>query len=433
MLRAIRGVIIAILLFAVSALLIARGAGALDRSPKVYVDVPAAVEVGGDTPRESGLLLGSDNAVRYEGVIVGTVTNIESGLKDEDGRDYSRVEMQVARSVLQEIPNDALARIVPRTIFGDNEMHLVAPYNVGLAERSAVTLQGGDILALDTGPDAQELYNVYEKLMRAVYDLNIEGSIEGLRELRIGVEGRGEDLGNLITRGADLLESVNPLIEGDVIPDLRRTLENIDASLPDIVETMENATDLADLLNRRRDGIQDVLLAGSAFSSDAAQFFGGISNNTVVFLDGGTVAVTALNTGRGIQGVFESIGNVGAGLSGPLRAGKLNIQALATFNDPLPYTPADCPQYPGLSSPTCGPAGERATTNLAPEELIPGLRTLFPAAQSVTGDPLAALEREIMQGAGTRPAAARNSDDRPSAATAMLLGPIVRGTVVEVS
>lgn len=432
-LRSIRGVIIAVLLFVVSALLIARGAGALDRSPRVYVDVPASVEVVGETtPRESGLLLGSDNAVRYEGVIVGRVSNIEVGIVGAAGEELSRVELQVAPSVLHEIPNDALARIVPRTIFGDNEIHLVAPYDRPTAERSTVNLSAGDTLALDTGPDARELYDVYEKVMRAVYDLNIEASVEGLRELRIGVEGRGEDLGNLITRGADLLDSVSPLIEGDVIPDLRRTLENLDTALPDIVETLENATDLADLFNRRSEGIREVLVAGAAFGRDAENFFGAIASDTVVFLDGGTTAVSALNTGQGAGGVLQSIRNVGAGLGPALRTGRLNIQALATFSEPMPYTPADCPEYPGLSSPTCGPAQPQSSVNMSPEDLFPGLRGLFQGAanaQEVQGDPLAVLERELLRG-GAAPMAGR--EDRPSAATTMLLGPIVRGTVVEV-
>ncbi|MBB3037691.1 MlaD family protein [Hoyosella altamirensis] len=449
MIKSIRGVIIAVLLFVISALLIARGAGALDRSPKVYVDVPAAVEVAGEErPRESGLLLGSDNAVRYEGVIVGRVSNIQVGVIDEAGREISRLEMQVAPGVLEEIPNDALARIVPRTVFGDNEVHLVAPYGVELTDRSTVNLTAGDTLILDTGPEARELYDVYEKVMRAVYDLNIEGSLEGLRELRIGVEGRGEDLGLLIGQGADLLESLSPLIEGEVIPDLRRTLENIDVSLPDIVATMENSTDLADLLTRRSEGIREVLIAGAAFGRDAENFFGAIANDTVVFLDGGTVAVTALNTGQGIDGTLRGLRNAGTALGPVFRTGRLNIQALATFENPLPYSAADCPQYPGLSSPTCGPAEARTVTELSPEDLVPGLRGLFPAGAPADGvmtemqaDPLAVLERELMRGlrgaaapAAGQPGSDRPSvSDRPSAATAMLLGPIVRGTAVEVS
>jgi phospholipid/cholesterol/gamma-HCH transport system substrate-binding protein len=138
MIKSIRGVIFAFLLFAISAALVLKGAGAFDRSPKVYVNVPAEVnvEVDGEMEaREPGLLLGSDNSVRYEGIIVGRVANIETGLTDEQGERYSRLELQVDSDVIADMPTDTLARIVPRTLFGDNEVHLVAPYEEVAAER----------------------------------------------------------------------------------------------------------------------------------------------------------------------------------------------------------------------------------------------------------------------------------------------------------
>ncbi|WP_278315497.1 MlaD family protein [Lolliginicoccus levis] len=181
--KSIRGLIIGVLILVVSGLMIARGAGALDRSPKIYVEVPAVVVGADGTNNEPGLLLGSNNAVRFEGVIVGRMSKLETGLTNDQGETYSLVEMQIDEDVLRNMPDDTLVRVVPRTIFGDNELHLVAPYQQAADGRSTSTLEPGETIALDTGEEAQQLYNVYEKVMRAVYELNIDKSIQGLREL----------------------------------------------------------------------------------------------------------------------------------------------------------------------------------------------------------------------------------------------------------
>lgn len=442
MTKAIRGLVFGVLILAVSAALIMKGAGTFDTSPRVYVNVPAAVIVPGESePRESGLLLGSNNTVRYEGVGVGQVTNVETGLIDADGAQYSRVELQVKKEVLDGIPTDALARIVPRTIFGDNEVHLVAPYEAEGASRSAETLVGGDSLALDTGPEARQLYDVYEKVMRAVFELNIEESIEGLRELRRGVEGRGEDLGNLIVQGADLLESINPLIEGQMIPDARRIAENLDLALPDMIATLNNGADLADLLVSQEDGLRDLFIAGAGVTRDIQGLLSGIGDDTIVIIDSGQIVAEALTTGQGTDALLASLRNVGNGIGDGLSSGRLKVNVLATFQQPLPYTSADCPVYDGLASNTCGPAGSaqraQAPAPVRINDLIPGLAALLPPdvqnqANLQLDNPLAALEREIMRGIpGVTPASATVGQE-PTIATQMLLGPLVRGTVVQV-
>ncbi|WP_149360515.1 MlaD family protein [Lolliginicoccus suaedae] len=429
--KSIRGLIIGVLILAVSALLIARGAGALDRSPKIYVEVPAVVASADGTNNEPGLLLGSNNAVRFEGVIVGRMSNLETGLTNDQGEDYSLVEMQIDGDVLRNMPDDTLVRVVPRTIFGDNELHLVAPYQQAADGRSASTVEPGETIALDTGEEAQQLYNVYEKVMRAVYELNIDKSIQGLRELRQGVEGRGEDIGNLIVQGGDLLESLQPMIDGNVIPDLRRVAENVDGALPDVIDTLDQSAVLADILTSREDGLRDVFVSGAAFSGDVGSLFALIKDDTIVVIDGLVKTGNAVNQGEGLDGVLNSLGELGTGLAPAIQAGKLKITLVATFEEPMPYTPADCPQYPGLSSPTCGPATPRTTNRSALSDLVP----FFPASGNVQQlpslDPLAAIEQELARAIpGFTPASAATGT--PSAPTALMLGPLVRGAVVEV-
>ncbi|MBD8507915.1 MCE family protein [Hoyosella sp. G463] len=429
--KSIRGLIMGVLILAISALLIARGAGALDRSPKIYVEVPAVVVGADGTNNEPGLLLGSNNAVRFEGVIVGRMSKLETGLTNDEGETYSLVEMQIDEDVLRNMPDDTLVRVVPRTIFGDNELHLVAPYEQAGNGRSASTVEPGETIALDTGDEAQQLYNVYEKVMRAVYELNIDKSIQGLRELRDGVEGRGEDIGNLIVQGGDLLESFQPMIDGNVIPDLRRVAENVDSALPDIVDTLDQSAVLADVLTSREAGLRDVFVSGAAFAGDVESLVAVIKDDTIVVIDGLVRTGGAVNQGVGIDGLLNSLGELGGGLGPAFQAGKLTITLVATFEEPMPYTPADCPQYPGLSSPTCGPATPRTTNQSAMSDLVP----FFPVSGNVQQlpdlDPLAAIEQELARTIpGFTPASAATG--APSAPTALMLGPLVRGAVVEV-
>jgi phospholipid/cholesterol/gamma-HCH transport system substrate-binding protein len=283
-------------------------------------------------------------------------------------------------------------------------------------------------LALDTGPEARQLYNVYEKIMRAVYELNIEENLEGLQELRQGVEGRGDDIGRLIEQGADLFESIRPAIDNEVLPNLRRVTTNFDAALPDIVDTLNNSSELADMLLERQDGLRELLVAGAGVTGNLDSLLGAVANDTIVVIRGVEVTARSLSSNEGVDNFMDSVGAIG-GFGSAFASGRLNIQAVATLEQPLPYTSADCPQYPGLSSPTCGMGGPSTAPTPVPLNELLSVLAGAPIAQGQGEDPLAVLEREIMRRPAT-PASAESG--RPSIATTMLLGPLVRGTVVEV-
>ncbi len=218
------------------------------------------------------------------------------------------------------------------------------------------------------------------------------------------------------------------MIDGNVIPDLRRVAENVDGALPDVVDTLDQSAVLADILTSREEGLRDVFVSGAAFSGDVESLFAVIKDDTIVVIDGLVKTGNAVNQGQGIDGVLNSLGELGGGLGPAIQAGKLKVTFVATFEEPMPYTPADCPQYPGLSSPTCGPATPRTTNRSALSDLMP----FVPVSGNVQQlDPLAAIEQELMRAVpGFTPASATTG--APSAPTALMLGPLVRGAVVEV-
>jgi ABC-type transporter Mla subunit MlaD len=91
--------------------------GVLSGDVRVTVQLPTV----GDT-------LGINSDVKYNGLRVGRVVNVDPGVgTDEDGWDGPRAEVLVDPEHAQLIPAEVRARVLPGTLFGNEYVDLVAP------------------------------------------------------------------------------------------------------------------------------------------------------------------------------------------------------------------------------------------------------------------------------------------------------------------
>ncbi|MER2225219.1 MAG: MlaD family protein, partial [Rhodococcus sp. (in: high G+C Gram-positive bacteria)] len=137
---ALRGTIAIVVAVVAAVTMVLRGSGNLEQSTDVFVAVPAT----------AGLISG-EAPVRYHGVNIGRIGEIESGTTE------SVVQLQIQTDDASKIPADVMARVVPRTFFGDIYMQLVDDPT----RQGRTTLADGDEIRMDDGPEAVALYDVY--------------------------------------------------------------------------------------------------------------------------------------------------------------------------------------------------------------------------------------------------------------------------------
>src|SRR4051794_39063255 len=117
--------------------------------------------------------------VKLDGVLVGRVSGAST-----DG-DFARLTLQLNKSRIKQIPDNVVARILPKTLFGEKFVDLVIPGSV-----SSGRLQAGDTISQDRSETAIELQTVFSHLVPLLRSLNPAQLSIALSNLADAVRGR---------------------------------------------------------------------------------------------------------------------------------------------------------------------------------------------------------------------------------------------------
>ncbi|MFD6896231.1 MCE family protein [Rhodococcus sp. NPDC060086] len=399
-LLAVIGAVASVVLLVAGGLLVASGSGSLSRDPQVTATVPA----------EAGLIQGAAG-VQYQGVHIGSVVGLDAGVTS------SRLTMQLGKDKIAEIPASVMVRIVPRTLFGDVFIELVPPENPEIGPR----LSGGAEVTVDTSDEAVQLANLYYRAADLLEQLRPEQLATALDAVSQALEGRGEPLGATIDRMAALTEDLGPLVDAGIAaaPQMAAVAESMSAATDDVITVMQNASELSRIALANEDGIARLLSGGAVLGAQGADVLSANTDNMIAVVRNGAPVVGAFagNT-EGLDETFEYLGIFGEAGARVFSTGRFNITAIADFADPMPYTSADCPRYPGMAGSNCGDPVHTSATGRG--------QVVSAATES---EPLGFLE-QISAGVDPTDPAALLRD--PSTAASVLLGPLVRGTAVSI-
>ncbi|MFC4604738.1 MCE family protein [Rhodococcus kronopolitis] len=394
---ALRGVLAVLAVTVIGTVMVMRGSGSLHRDPEVSVAIPAT----------AGLISG-EAPVRYSGVNVGRISGIDSGTTS------STVRLQIDADSISLIPATVLARVVPRTFFGDIYIQLVDdPTATGSS-----SLSDGAEIGVDTGPEAVALYGVYTKVIAVLDHMQPQKMQAALTELGKALDGRGETVGRIVDRLDSASRILTPPAQQflDVAPELRSVMRDLDAATPDVIATLSAATSVSQDLVDHRDGVAATFGSAAGFASVATAFAGEQRERiTTVLNSAGTILATTAANPAGLVDTLAKAKSFGAAGARVFSTGKFDITTVATFSDPLPYDASDCPRYGAETSAGCvGSAAAPAT---------PGESGVVDGAREAPA--LKVLQDRVL-GATARPDAA------PNPATVVMLGPLVRGNEVTV-
>lgn len=404
---AVRGLVASVVAVVVAVFLVARGAGVLDSGATVSSALPAdAGRIPVNAP------------VYHLGVKVGDVRSSEGGATGADGEPGTEIEMLIRPEHAEQIPAGALVRAVPRTLFGDVRLDLVDPERPGAAR-----LEDGDRLPADRSDEAVLLYDVFTRASDLLVSIKPDRLQVTLTALARALDGRGELLGRVIDDADRAGEHLSPALENaaDASPGIAYLAEDLASASPEILETLQEATRLSQIVLDRPGSLGRILDAGLAASRSGVVMADRTVPGAITLAhDTGVVFDRTARNPHGVIRTLYAMRPMGEAGYAAFSTGRFNITAVPSFSDPMPYGPEDCPAYPDLAGSTCGaaPAADRGvgyTVNAASERDV--LRELQAAAASEPGSPVPPP---------AEPAAA------PDAAAWTMLGPLVRGTEVEI-
>ena len=304
------------------------------------VTVDAVVDDAGGS-----LTPGAD--VKSRGVIVGRTREISWGA------DGVHISLVLDADDARRIPRDAVARILPATVFGTSYVDLVAPQGAVTA-----SLQDGQVVEQDRSARTLELQTTLDSLYRVVTSVKPAELSTTLAAISSALDGRGEEIGESMTRLDSYLSRLEPLLP-TVQEDLRLlgdNLESLDRSAPILLDAVEDGLTTARTITAKRAQLTSIISGSGAL----------VDGSETLLTSSEDGAVETIRQLARVSDVFhDERAQLAPGFLNFARFGRLGSTALsdgAYLNTDArvittggsPYGPEDCPRYGELGGDNCG-------------------------------------------------------------------------------
>jgi virulence factor Mce-like protein len=201
--------------------------------------------------------------VKYEGVLVGRVSSVHSNGDD------ATLTLQLSKSLIHSIPSNVLARILPKTLFGEKYVDLIRPAT------PSGTLQAGGTIQEDRSAVAVELQDVFTKLVPVLRAANPAALSVALSNTAEALAGRGETLGHSLTLIDNYFSQLNqdmPNIQHD-ISGLADLASNYADAAPDLLGILKHFSVTAKTFTEKADTYAQFLAGTAGFADTGAAFF----------------------------------------------------------------------------------------------------------------------------------------------------------------
>ncbi|MFW6775917.1 MCE family protein [Nocardioides sp. CPCC 205120] len=387
----------------------------------------------------NALQQGSD--VKLNGVPVGEVTDIEA---TSDG---ARLTLALEPDVASGLPDDTVARLLPKTLFGERYVQLLAD-----GATSGGGISEGGTIRQDGSDEAVELEEVLDELLPVLRSIQPAKLAATLGELTLLLRGQGAEIGESMRAWAGYLDDLDPYVP-TLTADLQRLAEVADVydvAAPDLLGALDDLTVTAATLVERRTTLEDLYAGVITAAGESESWLEANRDTIVVLADDSRAALAAVEPyAAQFPCLFRSVADfepvmeevLGVGTAEPGLHVTLDISSSRGA-----YRPGrDQPSYLVDGSPRCPyTVGSRSSAAPAPSGADPA--AIAPPAGDVVASYLTAgnapqlalaaglgeanspaenqlIAELLAPGAGLAPA------DYPAWGS-LLVGPVLRGTEV---
>ncbi|MBN9737406.1 MULTISPECIES: MCE family protein [unclassified Pseudonocardia] len=210
--------------------------------------------------------------VKVRGLIVGEVDQVTS-----DGQTTS-IEMSMNPALIDQIPENVQAQLLPKTLFGEKFVSLVPP------QAPATTrLTAGDVIPEDRSQGAIEVERVLDELLPLLQTVRPQDLATTLSSLSQALQGRGDQLGQTLTQLNTLVEGLNPAVP-DLQEDIRQLAtfsDNLNTAAPDLLDALDDLTVTSRTIVEKREGLRNLYRSVTGASDDLRAFLDANGDNII--------------------------------------------------------------------------------------------------------------------------------------------------------
>jgi virulence factor Mce-like protein len=362
--------------------------------------------------------------VKLRGLLVGEVRAVHA--------DGTRATLDIALKpqYVPFVPADVHARLLPKTLFGEKYVDLVAP-----ARSTARPIRAGDVITQDrtrVGIEVQQLMNDLLPLLQTVQPGELNATLSAFAT---ALEGRGDRIGDNLTRVDAYLRRLNPHLPS-LTQDIARFADVTQVygdAAPDLMAVLRNTVTTSRTIVEKQDRLAAALRT-TATTADTAQGFLNDNGDRLITL--GRVSRPTLELFARYSPEYPCL------LSGlvheeqasedAFRGGAMHI-TLEVVRPQGAYGPGEEPRYADRSGPNC---------RGLPHPQVPAPRVRLNDGTSSGGSDGGALPggtavsataaEQRAVGSLVAPVMGVPADQVP-AVTTLLFGPLARGTAVSVA
>lgn len=361
--------------------------------------------------------------VKLRGLLVGEVRAVRA-----DG-EKATLDIALKPEHVAHIPADVHARLLPKTLFGEKYVDLVAPRGA-----SARAIRAGDVITQDrtkVGIELQQLLNDLLPLLRTVQPGKLNATLSAFST---ALEGRGDRIGDNLVRVEDYLRRLNPHMPSlkEDIARFADVAEVYGDAAPDLMKILRNTVTTSRTLVEKREQLAAALTATTGVAGTADEF---LDDNGDRLITLGRVSRPTLDLFARYSPEYpcllEGLVRQEEAAEEAFRGGKMRITLEVVRQRPA-YEPGEEPRYGERSGPDCrGLPHPRVPA--PPTKLNDGTSSGSSGSSLPGGIDVSATEAEQRAvGSLVAPAMGVPADEVPPVAT-LLFGPMARGTAVSVA
>ncbi|MFH8494920.1 MCE family protein [Streptomyces coeruleorubidus] len=359
--------------------------------------------------------------VKLRGLLVGEVREVRA-----DGT-KAMLDIALKPEHVAQIPSDVHARLLPKTLFGEKYVDLVAPRG-----SSGRPIRAGDVITQDrtrVGIEVQQLMNDLLPLLRTVQPGKLNATLSAFAT---ALEGRGDRIGDNLTRVEAYLRRLNPHLPSlkEDIARFADVAEVYGDAAPDLMEILRNTVTTSRTIVEEKDRLAAALKSTATVAGTAEDFLDANGDRLITL---GRVSRPTLELFARYSPQYPCLL---AGLvrqekasEEAFRGGKMHI-TLEVVRPQGAYEPGEEPRYGERSGPNCRDLPHPPVP--APgARLNDGSKKASPSSGGPLGVSATRAEQRAV-GSLVAPALGVPADEVPPVAT-LLFGPMARGTAVSVA
>jgi virulence factor Mce-like protein len=201
--------------------------------------------------------------VKLRGIRVGEVRRIHSSGQG------ATIDLALSTDLAHLIPSDVSAQLLPKTLFGEKEVDLIAA-----AGSSARPIRAGDVIPQDRSRTSIETERVLNDFLPLLHSLKPAQLSLTLNAVSTGLRGRGDRLGHNLAINADYFRQLNPELPA-ILEDFRGLAdlgESYAAASADLLRLIDNSAAASRNLVDQKQELSTFLSSTTTFTQSADDF-----------------------------------------------------------------------------------------------------------------------------------------------------------------